>query len=197
MPLVKAAGSTAESTVERLAFSGAGLMTSGIVGGSAAVLGTVLFPFGAGQVAPIVGLVISILLVGRELSGRPVQLPQLRRQTSARWGKLLPGPVAAGVWGLDIGLGVATYITFSGFWLPLTLALLFESPTMGMSLMASYWLGRALPVWLLPGSIQGPAEVLRLQDAIDAARPMFQQSHMVGLLVGAASLAALALSGAG
>ena len=185
-PLVKVAGRRREWLANVAAYTLAGAATSGLVGaalGAAGALVTVgrIGPYGAGAAA----VAVAALVLGRELGWLPAPLPQLPRQTRARWGGDLPGPAAAALWGGDVGLTFSTYLTFSGAWLLLALAVLASSPAFGAALFAAHWLGRAASVWaaplLLPDSGAG-AELVR---RVSRHHRLLQRAHVaaVGLSV--------------
>jgi hypothetical protein len=54
------------------------------------------------------------------------------------------------MWGLHIGFGFATRVTYGGFWVLVIVALVLGNPLFSAMLMLLYWLGRALPVWIAP-----------------------------------------------
>ena len=58
-------------------------------------------------------------------------------------------PTAAAMWGAHIGIGFATVITHSGFYVVVLLCVVAD-PALGAVLMMSYWVGRTLPIWLAP-----------------------------------------------
>jgi hypothetical protein len=57
---------------------------------------------------------------------------------------------AAAMWGLHIGIGFATSVKYGGFGAIVGVILATGGINYGATLMGSYWLGRAFPVWISP-----------------------------------------------
>jgi hypothetical protein len=95
------------------------------------------------------------------------------------------------MWGLHIGLGFTTRVTFGGFWLLVALALASGDPAYSAALMLAHWLGRSLPVWIGPTLVKSGSDVPDLPSAILADRSVYQ--GLVGFaLVWSAGVAVLA-----
>jgi len=81
-------------------------------------------------------------------------IPQWSRQTSNGWYTRF-GPIgAAWWWGIDLGSGLTTLITFSGYWLLVLAVFANGIPIYGGIVLGLYGLGRALPVGISPLLIQ-------------------------------------------
>ncbi len=137
---------------------------------------------------------LAALVLARELGFGSIPLPQPRRQTREGWGKLYPRPVAAILWGFDLGLLFTTWFTFSGTLIVLVLALGAASPLFGAAVLATHWLGRASSVWIGPLLLPDANATPLLMDRIDAARVRFKAAHIVAILWLATILAVAAAS---
>lgn len=161
---------------------------------SAAVTGTIL-----GHVGRIVasGLsrsaVIAIILVSatavtvRELGLMSIPLPQIRRQTRARWfiNRPLLNPAC---WGLDVGFTFLTWQTFSGALFLALVTLILGGPMWGAGIFCCYWLGRALPHWFEPVFIPDPSRSYLFIGRIAALLRPMGAIHAFGVAVAATSL---------
>ena len=133
-----------------IAYTVAGLLASGLLGLVAGWLGSLILGGSAMGWALGCATVIGILVALREAIGRSWPVPQLRRQTPENLRVRYPAPVAAGLWGFDLGLVFSTWLTFAGPWFVLAIAVALGSPWMGAALFAGHWLARAAWLWLTP-----------------------------------------------
>ena len=128
-----------------LFYSLSGMVSSLAIGAFLGVLGS-LAPGTRGRygwAAAFVGAVLTL----REFGVLKIGLPQRDCQTDRNWAYQFSWPVASGMWGFHIGLGVATVITYGGFWLLFAAILAWGDPRFGAAVMGTYWVGRALPLW--------------------------------------------------
>jgi len=109
---------------------------------------------------------VALLLAAREWGWIRFPLPELKRQTEKFWAHEFGFVMASAMWGLHIGLGFATRITFGGFWILAAIALALGDPTYGAMLMLTYWLGRALPVWVGPALLMWTSDTSMLPEEI-------------------------------
>lgn len=162
---------------------------------SSAVVGVALGAFGALLISPDDGYLLAALVaaacIAREVLVPELWIPQLRRQTSERWAKTFSPTSAALLWGLDIGLMVTTWFTFSGALLVLALALLSASAEAGAVIVLAYWVGRAFSVWAAPFLAASPLRVPEALDALNASRRHARLMHVLALLTCLVALAAL------
>jgi hypothetical protein len=169
-------------------------MSSAAVGGVLGAVGGLLLPgrFEAGALVALA--LLALVVVTRELGVIAIPLPQPRRQTRERWGKTYPRPVAATLWGLDLGLVFTTWFTFSGTWIVILIAVASASPVFGALLLTVHWLGRALAVWVAPLLLSDANETPFLMDRIDAERRSFVLAHVAAVvwIAGALTVAAAA-----
>ena len=119
----------------------------GLVGSS--LLG--LYPSNAAlSVAGIAAVVLAL----KESGLIALPLPQVKAQVPSGWrGRFAPRP-AAFLYGMGLGVGVATYIRFAGFYLVILWAAV-SGPVAGAVLLGCYGVGRFIPlflIWLKPRS---------------------------------------------
>jgi hypothetical protein len=132
------------------AYTLGGCITGAAVGAVLAFAGARLGIQDAGQTFWPFALVIGMALTAREFRILSFKLPQINLQTQPVWFRLFGPVVAAAMWGMHIGIGMATVVRHGGFWFLVTLIVGFADPTFGASLMATYWIGRTLPIWVAP-----------------------------------------------
>jgi hypothetical protein len=161
-------------------YSAAGLLASGLVGLGLGAIGYPLASLTTNLWGPV-GIATALALLVRELGWVRFPLPQAHRQTDDRWAKIFPSVAAAGLWGFDIGLTLSTWMTFSGAWLLIVLAIVSGSPSTGALLLGSYWLGRALSVWIVPAVLPGMTAAPQVIGRVLASRPSLRRIHLAGL----------------
>lgn len=110
------------------------------------VIGTTVTP---SLVLSLTGI-IAIPYALRELRIIPVPAPQFSRQVPHKWRLIFPPKVMAFCYGLGLGLGVATRIPVTTFYIPLLWTVLVGDPWLGALALGGFGVGRALPlVWIL------------------------------------------------
>jgi sulfite exporter TauE/SafE len=157
-----------------------GVVSSVLVGAALGALGGLL-PAPVTAHGGTIVLAVAVLAVAREVGVLRFPLPQPRRQTRDLWSKTFPAPVAALLWGFDLGLTLTTRFTFAGTWVLLLMPVLTANPAVGAAVLLAHWLGRALPVWLSPLLMSSPTSTLRVYDAIDARERIFRSTQVLGL----------------
>lgn len=158
-PLVKEAGirtwlSAATSHLVGSAFSG------GLLG---FVLGTVGLAIGLGRWKSIAGDLVALVLLLAALRDAGIvklSLPSLKRQTPVWFPRVFGTRMGTFAWGLDLGQGWTTLISFTGYYALIVIALLNASPIQGALILCVYGLGRALPVILAGLNSQSDVSVL-------------------------------------
>lgn len=176
-----------------LAYTFGGLASAILVG---AVLGTSGRIVGTPRDASILWFiaVVSLLCAAREARWLTFDVPQRHVQTEPRWAMefgIVPG---AAMWGFHIGLGVATRVSFSGFWVVVLTILVLREPLHGALLMSTYWLGRAMPVVIAPlglAAANGHVRPERLQE-LYGRKDIWRRMQVSGLLWWCAVTAAVA-----
>ena len=140
-------------------------------------------------IARVVVVSVGTVALVHELGGNRIPLPQLRRQTYGSWARQLPGPMAVALWGFDLGATFSTWLTFAGIWV-LTVGVVISGDSRGgAAVFLSYWLGRALSVWITPvllGSASATSELLR---RVTQETRALQLVHAVGIVWATAIIA--------
>lgn len=136
---------------------------------------------------------LSLVLAAREWGWIRFRLPERKLQTEKVWVHEFGFVSASAMWGLHIGLGFATRVTYGGFWVLVAVALVLGEPLYGAAVMLAYWLGRALPVWVAPALIPSDSEAIELSDAIFEHRLVYHRVMGIALVWSAAVIVLLAL----
>jgi len=120
-----------------------GAITFTLLGGLGALLG------GAGSTAALSAAVAIALAaaLGEALGVRVV--PQIRRQVPEPWRRTLPLPLAAGLYGILLGLGFTTFVLTLAVWALAGIAVAVGSLHAGLLIGLGFGAGRALPVVLM------------------------------------------------
>ena len=148
-----------------------------LLGGLGALLGGPWHVAGPAAVAVIAGLYAL-----REVAGVPVPVPDRHRQVPEWWRTFYSAPVATLLYGLGLGVGFLTFLTFGTFVAVAAGAIASGSPALGAAVCGPFGLARGLSV-LVAGRRGGAPTVDRL-DALSTTRGP--------RLVNAAALVALA-----
>lgn len=165
-PLGKADESRRTWWKATVAYTAAGLLTSSLVGAALGGLGLLVMTPDFRKPASLLVFGVAIAGVLRQYGSSPGPPSRVKRQTSDVWAKKFPTPVAAMLWGLDLGLTFSTRWTFSGLSLFTMLAVLAADPIFGAALFGSLWLGRASSPWVVALAGADAGEISRLLDAI-------------------------------
>jgi hypothetical protein len=166
-----------------------GALVGGVITfGSLAVLGEVVH--GADdRLAYAVAAVIALAAAVAELRATPI-VPQIRRQLPEHWRRLLPMPVAGGLYGVLLGLGFTTFVLTLGVWALAGIAFAVGEPMTGLALGLAFGLGRALPIALTAPIADRPTGI-RITELM-ASRPAlyrgFRLSDGAALVLVAAAL---------
>jgi cytochrome c biogenesis protein CcdA len=159
------------------AYTVAGSVSASLVG---ALLGSIGHGFRAAGLYWC-AVALALALATRELGWLRFQLPQRERQTEKVWAHEFGFVTAAAMWGFHIGLGFATYVRHWGFWVLTLVAFAVGEPAYGAALMLLYWLGRAMPVWVMP-LIWQTRDTRELMEAISANRLLYNRSEALALV---------------
>jgi hypothetical protein len=164
-----------------------GVVTFGLL----AALGGVLHGTGGERTAYLVAATIAAAAAALELRGVRI-VPQVRRQVPEHWRRVMPLPLAAGLYGVLLGLGFTTFVLTLGVWALAGVCIAAGQPELGIVVGVAFGVGRALPVVALAPLAGRPAG-LRLADLM-MERPVLLRAFRIGdaltLLAVAASLAA-------
>jgi hypothetical protein len=161
-------------TVAACATFAAGALAGGaITFGGLALLGEAL---GAGGPAALTVAAMAALAaaVGEARGARIV--PQVRRQVPESWRRRMPVPLAAGLYGVLLGLGFTTFILTFAVWALAGVSIAVGDPALGLAVGLAFGAGRLLPVVLLAPSGGGALHaamaerprILRSLRAVDA-----------------------------
>ena len=111
---------------------------------SLAALGA-LVGSGHGGARVAVAVAIALLAALGETLGMRV-VPQIRRQVPEPWRRVLPLPLAAGLYGVLLGLGFTTFVLTLAVWALAGIAVALGAPLAGLAVGLAFGAGRALPV---------------------------------------------------
>jgi cytochrome c biogenesis protein CcdA len=151
------------------------------LGGLGALLGG---PWEAGAWAVVIA---AVLYAARELLGLPVPLPDLDRQVPEWWRTYFSPPIASFLYGLGLGVGYLTFLSFGTLVAVTVGAVVSADPLTGAALMAPFGAARGLGV--LVSRRHAPERVLDRLDDPDLRRDA-RLVNGAGLLV--VALAAVA-----
>lgn len=164
------------------AYTAAGVAASSAVGATLGWLGSVSLPPHVGGTGLTIVLALAAMAIVREVGWLTIPMPQRTRQTQDFWARVFPGPVAAALWGFDLGLVFTTWLTFSGVWLLVVVAILIGEPAFGAALFFLHWFGRALSAWLAPLLSPDGSATPDLMEEITGQYRLFQLVHVVGIV---------------
>jgi hypothetical protein len=158
-------------------FSLGALAGGAVTFGALALLGRAL---GAGGPAALaVGAALALAAALAEARGARI-LPQVRRQVPEAWRRRLPVPLAAGLYGVLLGLGFTTFILTFAVWALAGVSVAIGDPGLGLAIGLAFGAGRLAPVVALAptaGTERGAAchpamaerpRILRSLRAVDA-----------------------------
>jgi hypothetical protein len=134
-------------TVAACATFAAGALAGGaITFGGLALLGEAL---GAGgPVAPAVAAAVALAAAIGEARGARI-VPQVRRQVPESWRRRMPVPLAAGLYGVLLGLAFTTFILTFAVWALAGACVAIGDPALGLAVGLAFGAGRLLPVVVL------------------------------------------------
>jgi hypothetical protein len=125
-------------------------------------------------------------------------VPQLRRQLPEHWRRLMPMPIAAGLYGVLLGLGLTTFVLSFGVFALAGIVLALGDPVVGVVVGLAFGIGRAVPI-ALTAPIAEAELGLRITDTM-AQRPAIYRGFRFGdglaLLGSAAALVVAVPAGA-
>ena len=120
------AGRMRVTVVACTTFAAGALVGGAITFGGLAYLGDAL-----GAAAPAVAAVIAIAAAALEARGARI-MPQVRRQVPESWRRVLPVPLAAGLYGVLLGLGFTTFILTFAVWALAGVSVALGDPMLGL-----------------------------------------------------------------
>ena len=124
-----------------------GALAGGVITfGGLALVGSALG--GGTSTAASLAAVIAVAAAIGEARGARI-VPQIRRQVPESWRRRLPLPLAAGLYGVLLGLGFTTFILSFAVWALAALSVALGDPALGLAIGLGFGAGRALPVIVL------------------------------------------------
>jgi hypothetical protein len=162
---------TRRTTLAACATFALGALAGGVVTfGGLALLGAAM-----NASAPVAAALIALAAAVGEAKGARI-VPQVRRQVPESWRRTLPVPLAAGLYGVLLGLGFTTFILSFAVWALAAISVALADPATGALVGLAFGAGRALPVIALAPSAGGALHaamaerprILRSLRALDA-----------------------------
>ena len=183
-------GRVRATVLAALAFA-AGALAGGIATFGGLALAGERLGTGGGIAAGLVAVGLLAAAAG-DAAGRRI-VPQVRRQVPESWRRVLPLPLASGLYGVLLGLGFTTFVlSFATYALALACLALGE-PGAGVAVGVAFGAGRSLPVLAL-------APLLGRDAGLRAATAMTERPGVLhafrATAAAALALAALATAGA-
>lgn len=161
-----------------LAYTTGGLVSASCVGMALGSFAALLDTQSAWFV--VASAISCLVLLMRELGWIRFPLPQIPRQTVRGWAHQFGFVTAAAMWGGHIGIGFATVVKHGGFF-AVVLACLLLGPARGAAIMAAYWVGRTLPLWLAPLLSSRPDDGASTANEVHAHPNAYRFVAAVGL----------------
>lgn len=119
-----------------------------LVGGVVTFGGLALLGSWLGAAAPAIAAVIALAAAVGEARGARI-MPQVRRQVPESWRRVMPVPLAAGLYGVLLGLGFTTFILTFAVWALAGVSVALGDPAVGLAVGLAFGVGRTLPVVVL------------------------------------------------
>jgi hypothetical protein len=95
--------------------------------------------------AVVVAVAIALAAAAADATGARIR-PQIRRQVPEPWRRQMPLAVAAGLYGVLLGLGFTTFVLTWAVWALAGVSIALATPALGLAIGLGFGLGRALPV---------------------------------------------------
>lgn len=144
-------------------------------------------PSGDAQAAAVA--LAAAVYLSREALGVPVPLPDRKRQVPEWWRTFFSPPVAAFLYGVGLGAGVLTYLTFGTFAVVMVAAVASGDPATGLLLCGPFGFARGVAVTLATWT--GDGVVDRLDEMAETNRPRLANALVLGAVLAAAAGAIL------
>lgn len=164
------------------AYTLGGCVSAVVTGAMLGYLGRLVASSIPEDLATTLMVAIATVVACRELGLLRFRIPELRRQTRARWftNRPLLNPAC---WGFDVGFAFLTWQVMSGAYFLASVALLSASPVLGVVIFVCYWLGRAAPHWLEPFFLPNPSEAYTFVGHIYSLRKPLAAAHAFAVAV--------------
>lgn len=148
-----------------------------------------------GRVAFGIAAAIAIGAALLEARGVPI-VPQIRRQLPEHWRRHMPMPLAAGLYGILLGLGFTTFVLSFGVWALAGIAFAVGDPAAGLVIGLAFGAGRAIPVLALAPVCQRPSGI-RATEAMTQRPALYRGARGGDAVALLATAIALMVSPAG
>lgn len=119
-----------------------------LVGGVITFGGLALLGSWLGTAAPAIAALIAIAAAVLEARGARI-MPQVRRQVPESWRRVMPVSLAAGLYGVLLGLGFTTFILTFAVWALAGVSVALGDPAIGLLVGLAFGVGRTFPVVVL------------------------------------------------
>lgn len=130
----------------------AAAFTVGALGGGIATFGGLAILGGAlglgGGLAVGMAAAAALAAAAGDAAGRRI-VPQVRRQVPESWRRIMPLPLAAGLYGVLLGLGFTTFVLSFATYALAGASLALADPVIGTAIGVAFGAGRAVPVLVL------------------------------------------------
>jgi hypothetical protein len=148
--MVETIGPTGHTGGRRTALAACATFLPGALAGGVATFGALaaageLIHGAGGRIAYAVAAAIAVVAAIAEARGAPI-VPQIRRQLPEHWRRVMPMPLAAGLYGILLGLGFTTFVLTFGVWALAGISLAAGEPALGLLIGLAFGLGRAIPI---------------------------------------------------
>ena len=147
--------------------------------GGLALLGQALGAGGGAAVAIVAALLLAA--AAGDAAGRRI-VPQVRRQVPESWRRLLPVPLAAGLYGVLLGLGFTTFVLSFAVYALAAACLVLGDTTIGLVVGLAFAAGRIVPVVVL-------APLQETARGLDTAAAMAERPSVLRAIRGAGAVA--------
>jgi len=130
-----------------------------------------------GRLAYLVAAGIAVAAAAADARGMRIA-PQIRRQLPEGWRWTMPLPLAAGLYGVLLGLGFTTFVLSFGVWALAGISVALGDPSAGLLIGAAFGIGRAIPVVAVAPAVDKPWGVRCV--ALMAERPVVYRIFRLG-----------------
>jgi hypothetical protein len=130
-----------------------------------------------GRAAYLLAAGIALAAAYAEARGTRI-VPQIRRQLPESWRWTMPLPLAAGLYGVLLGLGFTTFVLSFGVWALAGIGVALGDPTAGVMIGAAFGIGRAIPVVAVAPAVDHPVGVRCIE--LMAERPVLYRAFRLG-----------------
>ncbi|MGH2924855.1 MAG: hypothetical protein ACRDK1_02655 [Solirubrobacterales bacterium] len=130
-----------------------------------------------GRVACLLAAAIALVAAAAEARGTRI-VPQIRRQLPERWRWTMPLPLAAGLYGILLGLGFTTFVLSFGVWALAGISVALGDPGLGLMIGAAFGIGRAIPVVAVAPIVDTPRGNRCIE--LMAERPVLYRAFRLG-----------------